>query len=391
MRDLAGSSAGCYMMQAMSTAGSSGRRVCAQCHGALSWDAAAEQLRCQGCGALQPMQEDGSFTEHDLAEALAVRRPKGRAGSGQRQMRCAECHAEVEFPDELLATRCAFCGSSLVLTQEAADDHYRPESLVPFSVDRAAATQAFQRWIGSRWLRPSDLHRASSLQEMQGVYIPYWAFSCEVTSRWVADAGYTYWVEQKTEAGTRRVPRTRWTPSSGQRHDQYQDSLICGSRGLASEITGPVHRFDTAALLPYAPEYLLGFSAERYAVDLRDAWKLCRQRISASQERRCASDVPGDSQRGLRATHQYQSVRFKHVLLPMWIAAYRYRGRTHRFLVNGQSGKVVGRAPLSLLKVSLLVLALLALVGLIYYYWPERPQPTNPLGPLGPSGPSGPS
>lgn len=349
------------------------RRTCEQCQGTLLWDAAAAALRCQGCGALHTLLPDEVIAEHDLAEALRQGHARGRLGSGARQLHCHECHAEVELPDELQATRCEFCGSAQVWTQSAAEDHYRPESLVPFGVDRAAAERGFRAWLAERWLCPSDLAVTATLHELRGVYIPYWAFGCEVTSRWSAAAGYTEWRERPTKEGPRREAHVRWQPCSGQRHDAYEDHLVCASRGLDAGLAA-AQRFDLRGLLPYAPEYLLGFSAERYAVALATAWGRAREQLGALQERRCAADVPGDTQRSLRATHQFQAVRFKHVLLPQWVAAYRYRGRVFRFLVNGQTGVVSGVVPRSVVKVTLLaLLVLLAVAGVIFLIYRANP------------------
>jgi DNA-directed RNA polymerase subunit RPC12/RpoP len=363
-------------MRAMAQDGTSSKQVCGECRGALVWDAAARALRCQQCGALRQIEEDGVIAEHDLLDALGQRKQRGKVGAGTRLVRCGDCHAEVEVPDELAATRCEFCGSTLVLATSAADDHYLPESLIPFSVDRAAAVRAFQEWLGGLWLRPSNLRQAASLHELSGIYIPYWSFGCEVTSRWSADAGYTFWVDEKTKEGTRRVARVRWQPCSGQRHDGHEDHLVCASHGLPPGTDRAVHRFDTSGLLPYSPEYLLGFSAERYALDLRGAWQAARRNLGTQQERRCAQDVPGDTQRGLRVTHEFRGVRFKHVLLPMWIAAYRYHGKLHRFIVNGQTGQVQGSAPRSAVKIGILVsMVLMMLAGILWYLHARTPRP----------------
>lgn len=378
------------------------KRTCQQCRGVLLWDAAAGALRCQLCGAVEPVPTPASpadpgqapkdFSEHDLEAALAQRKPRGRIGSGARQVRCDECHAEVELPDEVQATRCEFCGASMLVERLAAEDHYLPESIVPFSIDRAAAVRAFGNWLGELWLRPSNLRRAASLHELHGIYIPYWAFGCEVTSRFTADAGYTTWEDEYVIQGGRQIPkqlrkrvsRVRWEPCSGQRHDRHEDHLICASRGLAP-LDGAASRFDISGLMPYSPEYLLGFAAERYAIDLPESWQRARQAICAMQDRRCAGDVPGDTHRNLRATHQFQRVRFKHVLLPMWVATYRYQSpsgatRLHRFLVNGQTGQVAGTAPRSAWKIVLLVAALLAVIAALAYVIRSRqPRPQAQL------------
>lgn len=353
--------------------------TCRECRGNLLWDAAAQKLRCKGCGALSQVSGAGRIVEHDLEQALTERLVRGRIGSGSRQVRCRECQAEVEVPDEISATRCEFCGSALLLVEEAAEDHYLPESMIPFSIDRAQAVRAFQSWLGGLWLRPANLRRAASLHELHGVYIPYWAFGCTAISRYSADAGYTYWVEQRVpgppEGEVRRVARTRWEPCSGQRHDRHENHLVCASRGLPSELRG-AHRFELAGLLPYTAEYLLGFAAERYAVDLQAAWQRARGEIESIQDQRCAADVPGDTHRALSTTHQIERVRFKHVLLPMWIATYRYRGRLHRFLVNGQSGQVVGTAPYSPWKLALVSVLFVSLVAALFYLvHRSRPEP----------------
>lgn len=364
----------------MSTDAKGPNPTCQKCRGALHWDAVAQQLRCKECGDLSPASDEGRIVEHDLMEALDQGLARGRIGTGSRQVRCRECLAEAEIPDELAATRCEFCGSTLVLVQEAAADHYLPESMIPFAVDRAAAVKAFRAWLGSLWLRPTNILRAASLHELHGVYIPYWTFSCSVTSRYSADAGYTTYSEEDPRGLTApRIVHRRWEPCTGQRHDRYRNFLVCASRGLAAELRSIANYFNLAGLLPYSPEYLWGFAAERYAVDLPAAWQRARTEIERLQHDRCAADIPGDTQRGLRTTHQIEGVRFKHVLLPTWIATYRYRGRLHRFLVNGQTGRVAGTAPYSEWKVVLTVLLILVTAGALFYFLHARePRPQRP-------------
>ncbi|MFO0579441.1 MAG: hypothetical protein U1A78_36035 [Polyangia bacterium] len=365
----------------MSTDAKGPNPTCRECRGVLRWDAVAQRLRCKDCGASSAASDEGRIVEHDLEEALDQGLPRGRIGTGSRQVRCRECLAEAEVPDELAATRCEFCGSTLVLVQEAAADHFLPESMIPFAIDRAAAVRAFRSWLGSLWLRPTNIGRAASLHELHGVYVPYWTFSCKVTSRYSAEAGYTTYYEEESRSGIpeRRIARRRWEPCTGQRHDRYSNLLVCASRGLASELRAIANYFDLAGLLPYSPEYLWGFAAERYAVDLPAAWQRARTEIERLQDDRCAADIPGDTKRGLRTTHQIEGVRFKHVLLPLWIATYRYRGRLHRFLVNGQSGRVAGTAPYSEWKVVLTVLLILATAGaLLYFLHAREPRPQRP-------------
>lgn len=344
---------------------------CPTCAGKLGWDATVGALRCESCGAtLNVAAPPGArIVEHDLMAELAASRPKGRLGAGARQMRCSECGAVVEFGEHETAKKCDFCDSPAVRIEEAADDRYLPESLVPFAIGRDQAIASFKGWLGKLWFRPSNLKEKASVSELHGVYIPYWTFDADVTSDWSADAGYYYYetehytvtVNGKTESRTRQVRKVRWEPASGRRHDHHDDHLVCASKGLPEDLARPMANFEIGVLLPYARELLQGFSAESYAIDLPDAWVKGQAGIAAIQEARCSRDVPGDTQRNLRVSNRYANSRFKHVLLPVWIAAFRYNDEVFQFLVNGQTGKVSGRAPWSWLKITLFVLLLVAI------------------------------
>ena len=137
------------------------------------------------------------------------------------------------------------------------------------------------------------------------------------------------------------------------------------SRGVPESLAAKLGGFDTAALVPYRPDYLAGWRAEEYELDLEGGWALAREEIVRTQQRRCAGDVPGDTHRALRVTSTIDGVRWKHVLLPFWTLSYDYAGKTYTVLIHGQSGRVEGYAPLSWLKIALAVLAVLAGLGVI--------------------------
>ena len=127
----------------------------------------------------------------------------------------------------------------------------------------------------------------------------------------------------------------------------------------------PLRVTSAEGLVPYSPEYLAGWRAEEYQTDLEQGWREAKQRIEASQRSRCASDVPGDTQRALKVQNRITDIRWKHVLLPMWSVTYQFGGKPYAVLVHGQSGRIVGRAPDSWVKILLFILMLLAIFGTI--------------------------
>lgn len=370
---------------------------CQNCGAKLHYDASSQSMKCPYCGFVQAVQQQQPQAQHfqggyghqqqaagprEIPIEEGYRLATRGYGTPVTQVACNECGANVSVSPGEQTAKCAFCGSHKVLAQEAAGTAIRPESMVPFRVDKAHANKTFGEWLGSLWFRPNDLKKMAQLQEMGGVYIPYWTFDSWVQSNWTADAGYYYYeTEWYTDANgdqqSREVQRTRWEPASGWRRDFFDDVLICASKGLPEGLVKQFQTFNTQELVPYQPHFLAGWRAEVYAIDLMPAWAVAQEKMADTQRSRCSSDVPGDTQRNLHVNNQFSSVTFKHVLLPIWIAAYRYKGKPYQFLVNGQTGEVVGKAPWSFWKIFFFILALVAIAVTAYliYDYTHEPKP----------------
>ena len=372
---------------------------CSNCGAKLAYDAGAQAMKCPYCGHQQDVprsqgQAAGPPPGREIPIEEGLRLAARGFGTPVTQVSCNDCGATVNVAPGEQTAKCAFCGSQQVLAQEAPGTAIRPESLVPFKVDKAAANQKFEAWLGELWFRPNDLKKMAKLQEMGGVYIPFWTFDAWVRSNWTADAGYhyyetEYYTDDEGNRSTRQVQRTRWEPASGWRQDFFDDTLVCASKGLPGELVAKFQTFDTKQLTPYQPQFLAGWRAESYAVELMPAWGSAQQQMSDTQQSRCGSDVPGDTHRNLSVHNQFSHVTFKHVLLPIWIAAYRYNGKPFQFLVNGQTGEVVGKAPWSFWKIFFAVLAaaiVITAIVIAYTQYEEsqrshKPTPAQPSRP----------
>ena len=351
---------------------------CPQCRGDMAFDPGSQSMACPFCDHSQLVaREEGSrsIVEHDLESGLAGGAEQVGLGTKVRSSKCQECAATVTFPENMTSTACDFCGSAQVMAQEENRALIRPESVLPFKVDRNAASARFKGWLKGLWFRPSDLKERAQVTKINGVYVPYWTFDARVDSDWTAEAGYHYYeTEEYTETDdkgeevtrTREVQKTRWEPAWGARTDTFDDLLVAASRGLPEELARGLRSFDTAALKPYDPAFLAGWKAEEYSLPLNEAWVKAVDKMEDKQRGRCAGDIPGDTHRCLDVTNLFSDETFKHVLLPIWISAYRYGGKVFRFLVNGQTGEVVGKAPYSWVKISLFVASLLGLAGLAW-------------------------
>jgi hypothetical protein len=347
---------------------------CKKCGAGLNFEPGQQVLECAYCGHKEAVPvTPQAIQEYDLDDAL-LRLPRTEGwGTERRALQCEHCGATTTFGAGQVAGQCAFCGSSKVVERSSSAHLIRPESLVPFAVERNQAVALFRRWISRGWFRPNNLKDAGQLARISGAYLPFWTYDAVTSAHWTADAGYYYYVTETYEdtdahgnkvTCTRQVQHTRWQPCSGSRQDVFDDELVCASRGLPPDLIEGICPFDLDHLVPYEAGFLSGFVAEEYQIDLAEGWATAKSRIQAEVYGRCSGDVPGDTQRNLQVNTAFSQMTYKHLLLPVWVAAYLYNNRTYRFLVNGQNGRTSGEAPVSWWKVSGLML-LIALIALI--------------------------
>jgi hypothetical protein len=181
--------------------------------------------------------------------------------------------------------------------------------------------------------------------------------------------------DSKGQRVTCQEQRTRWSFRSGTHESFYDDVLTLASRSLARQQNhvDEVLNYDLTAVVDYDPRVLLGWEAEVYAIDLVEGLAQARATVRQREEAACSELLGGDTQRGLHVDTTLNEESFKHLLLPLWLCAYTYRGKLYHFLVNGQTGKISGSRPRSFWKVLLLVLLVLLLAGTALYFSNEVP------------------
>lgn len=297
-----------------------------------------------------------------------------------RTTSCPNCGAQVEFTGATHATQCPFCASPVVV-DTGTQRHIKPQALVPFALTEDQARRAMTAWLGSLWFAPNTLlEYARKGRAMTGIYVPFWSFDAATRSRYTGQRGEYYYqtrtvttrVNGRMQTRQEQVRHTRWYPASGRVARDFDDVLVMASTSLPARLGDGLTPWDLSALQPYTPEYLAGFQAEGYTVALAEGETQAKAKMSdviASDVRR---DIGGDEQRISSVDTTWSEETFKHILLPIWTAAYKYNGKSYRFLVNGQTGEVQGERPWSVWKIAFTVLLVAALVlGAVYLNDPE--------------------
>jgi predicted RNA-binding Zn-ribbon protein involved in translation (DUF1610 family) len=342
---------------------------CAACGAEARWDPAKNALVCPYCGVVSKAQldpETGEIVERDLATALRNLSDTQRGWESEKiSVKCQSCQAITVFEPNRVAQRCDFCGSSALIPLEQVKAPIRPESLLEFKLSEAQVRERVRSWYGSRWFAPNALKSRAMTDTVHGLYIPYWTFDAQVHADWTALSGYHYYETETDSQGRPQSRRhTRWVPSAGSLDHFFDDELVAASKGVPAELLRKIEPFPTGTdLKPYNPGYLSGWVVEQYQIDLLGAAEHSREIMEAKTQSLCATQVPGDTHTNLSVNTGFSQQTFKHVLVPVWVLAYNYGSSRYQVVINGYTGAIAGKHPLSWIKITLAVVA--ALVALV--------------------------
>jgi DNA-directed RNA polymerase subunit RPC12/RpoP len=348
------------------------RFPCSKCGGKLEFAPGTRSLTCPYCGTLNEI-DGGDVPVEERDFVAAIQSLKDAAPLVQRLVvKCDACAAEMERPPNVTSFSCPFCGSNIVATASAAT-LIKPWGVLPFLVKREQADSKFRAWLRSRWFAPNALKREGLLDErISGVYVPAWTYDADTVTPYTGQRGDAYYVTVGSGKNRRTVRRIRWTSVSGVVRHDFDDVVVLASRSLPTDKADRLEPWDTDSVVPYKDDYLAGFKAECYTIGVEDGFVRAQGIMTDYIEGLIRSEIGGDEQRITSMHVSYNHITFKHLLLPVWISAYRFRQRVYRFLVNARTGEVQGERPYSWIKITLAVLLGLAVIGVLVYFTAQR-------------------
>jgi hypothetical protein len=280
---------------------------------------------------------------------------------------CPHCGAHVSLPPGQLSRTCAFCDSPLV----AWDGEREPVDLVcPFVLDQRQAALRLKTALKSSFWAPSKIRRLDP-EDLRGVLVPFYCYDATARSDyrgrvgiyWYRTETYTTVVNGKVQTRTRTVRETEWHPVSGTHVASYDDHLVSGSTGLPEAESNELEPFDLGQARPFDPGLVAGWPAELPDVTHAQAAATANQELADLENAAIRGFLPADETASITNHTEMEVSDVRLVLLPVYTATYKHKGKAMRLLVNGQTGEVVGSIPKSWFKIVLAVLFALSLVA----------------------------
>jgi DNA-directed RNA polymerase subunit RPC12/RpoP len=318
---------------------------CPNCGGGIAFSSEAQQMQCPYCETeflAEALEQFNQVLEQrPVEETVWEESAAPWDDTNLRGYLCPSCGGALVGDGTTAATRCPYCGNPAVLPDRL-EGIFRPDSVIPFQLDKQAAVRAFAENLKGKRLLPKSFRNESKLGEITGVYVPFWLFDCEAgasmsfratrTHHW-SDHHYTYTktdhyqVRRAGNAAFERIP----ADGSQKMDDAYMEAL---------------EPYDYRGLRPFQMTYLSGYLADRYDVSAEESRPRVTDRVQDSMEQMLRGTVGGYASLAPEEKNAWlHSAKASCALLPVWTLHAEYKGKTYHFAMNGQTGKFIGELP----------------------------------------------
>ncbi|MFD1396787.1 TFIIB-type zinc ribbon-containing protein [Kroppenstedtia eburnea] len=310
---------------------------CPNCGDDMVFDSESGMLSCPSCARQDPIE---SFPEENVQTFFSEDEAK--------EYHCNNCGAVILTEAETTATTCGFCGAGVVLGDRLSRK-LAPAKVIPFTISKEEAIQAFRKWCKNGRLTPKGFMTADRIKGITGIYVPFWLYDLNSRAK-VKAVGTT--VREYT-SGDYIVTETKYYDVYRDIDLHYVKVPVDASEKMNDELMDKLEPYDYGLLKKFKMPYLAGYIAEKYNYDDQDLLPRVKQKIKEYTDTYIRSTISGYS--SVRYESKQIDTQKKHadyVLLPVWMVYYDYEKTEHTFAMNGQTGKVVGKPPISVGKVA---------------------------------------
>lgn len=314
---------------------------CPSCGGAMEFDSKTQKMKCPYCDTELDV---GQFQEHGTGEK--EKKNEGQTWeeeetSGMKVYVCQSCGGEIIADENTGASSCPFCGSPVVVKGQF-EGGLRPDYIIPFRKDKKEAKAAYREYLKGKPFLPEIFSRENHIDEIKGVYVPFWLFDVNVR----ADMDYSAQKIRVWRQGDTEYTETKYYHVRREGVLGFDKIPADGSKKMDDAMMESVEPFDFQDAVPFLPAYLAGYAADRYDVSAEECTGRIHSRVKQSVENRFRDTVKGyDLVSPASASVNMSDSAYKYVLYPVWMLSTTWKGQNFLFAMNGQTGKLIGDLP----------------------------------------------
>ena len=307
---------------------------CPNCGGRLEYNGASRKLKCPYC--------DGTFDPESFGEEKEFTIENETWDENDLSVyTCKSCGGAIITDENTVATACPYCGNPVVLSGNVKGD-YKPSRIIPFALDKKAAKMEYKRHLKGKFLLPNAFTTEAVIDEIKGVYVPFWLFDGTAHANiWYDATKVRHWSDSDydyTETSHYKLFRSGRV--------SFADVPVDASSLIEDDLSQSVEPFDRREFKDFNVNYLAGYMADKYDLTASECKDKADERIVNSTHSLFASTTGGYSSVIPTASRvSLQEGKQEYVMMPMWLLNVNYNNRIYKFAMNGQTGKFVGDLP----------------------------------------------
>ena len=322
---------------------------CPCCGGAIEFNSTLQKMKCPYCDTEFDMETVKEFNEAAANqqsdelnwESASDNSWKEDEASGMSVYICQSCGGEIVADESTGASSCPFCGNPVVMSGKFSGT-LRPDFIIPFKLDKKAAKAGLMKHLNGKRLLPKIFKDQNHIDEIKGVYVPFWLFDTNV------DANISYratkirtWSDSKYD-----YTETRFFMLSRGGTIGFERVPVDGSSKMEDDLMESIEPFNCREAVDFQTAYLAGYLADKYDVTAEESIDRANERVKKSTEQAFAETVIGyDTVVAENTSVQFHGGKAKYALYPVWLLNTTWNGNKYTFAMNGQTGKFVGDLP----------------------------------------------
>ncbi len=318
---------------------------CPACTGPLHFVGSSGKLECDYCGSSFSVEEvEKLYAEKNDAAAANAGKDGGwgEGSEGMKTYSCPSCGAEMITDGNTAATCCPYCGNQTVMPGQF-EGALKPEYIIPFKNDKKAAIDALKAHYKGKFLLPKSFVSGNHIDDIQGVYVPFWLFDGKAEGSMKFDARKVH----TSKHGDMETTTTEYYEADREGSLEFEKIPVDASTRMPDEHMDSIEPYDYSELKPFSMAYMPGFLADKYDVEVKDCRNRMEERSKMSLEAAIDNTVTGYSSKSVMTKDLNVEVDKAHyALMPVWLLATKWRDQSFLFAMNGQSGKLIGDLPM---------------------------------------------
>lgn len=323
---------------------------CPGCGGSVSFDTSSQKLKCPFCDSefdVEAINEHEEVLKEKTADEMNWDTTPGNEWQEKeldnlRVYACKSCGGEIVCDAETVAATCPYCDSPVIMVGQLSGS-LKPDYVIPFKLDKAAAKAGLTKHLKGKVLLPKVFKDENHIDEIKGIYVPFWLFDADVD----ADIRYKG-TRMSTWSDSKYIyTRTSYYSIIRSGNVAFEKVPVDGSKEMVDELMESIEPFDFSQAVDFKTAYLSGYLADRYDVNADESIVRANERVKTSTENAFRNTIHGYS--SVFTEHCYIKLNHgvaKYALYPVWLLNTTWRDEKFTFAMNGQTGKFAGNLPM---------------------------------------------